>query len=58
MSWRTIIGYVITAIVSPLSGYFAGKYIGAEMGAVVGGGVAGVGSRVLHLQDPPAPKAP
>ena len=58
MNWKTILGYVITSIVAPLAGYFAGKHAGHEMGATIAAGVAGVGSRVLHTTEPPAPKAP
>lgn len=58
MNWKALIGYVTTSILAPLAGYFSGRYMGPELGATIGAGVAGVGSRVLHTAEPPAPKAP
>lgn len=52
----SIIGYLISAVVGPIVGYFVGKYTTPELGAVVAGGVAGAGGRVLHLQAPPEKK--
>lgn len=58
MNWRTLIGYIVSALVAPVAGYFVGKHAGPELGATVAAGVGGVGARVLHLQDPPTAKAP
>lgn len=58
MNWKAFLGYIITTIAAPLAGYFAGKHTTPELGGVVAGGVAGAGSRILQMVDPPKPAEP
>lgn len=50
-------GYLLNAL-GVLATMLVGKYVSPEAGAAVGAAVVGVGSRVLHKAEPPAPKAP
>jgi hypothetical protein len=51
---KSLFGYLVAVVIAPLVGYFVGKHTTPAVGAAVAGGVATVGARVLHLQDPPA----
>lgn len=50
----SLVGYFLTSVVSPVVAYFVTKHTNPEIGLTVGAGVAGIGSRVLHLCDPPS----
>lgn len=48
-------GYLINAL-GVLATMLVGKYVGPEAGGAAGAVVIGVGSRLLHKAEPPAPK--
>lgn len=50
---KALFGYIVTAILAPLAGYFAGKHTSPELGATVAAGVAGFGGRILHTTEAP-----
>ncbi len=56
MTWQSVLGYVLTSLVGPLAGWLCAHYGQTELGGVLAVGIAGLGSRLLHMADPPAGK--
>lgn len=49
-----ILGYVLSAVISPLVSWAVAHFTKSpELGVTVGGGVAAVGTRLAHVSEPP-----